>query len=347
MLKDVVEIENNDDYLVFFNYEFVLCLLELGIFPNRITYIANHNDSYLLTRDGMAGRSGMRTILFDKTIYEKYSYRKQWKEYIMNKLNGKKDFIAVGNIPFTINSTDSSNSKKIGNDFIKLMNEFKKACYILPAKFDSKTFKEELILNPKLTKIVYHESALFDIEKSYKTCHVLLNDKPSNTFIYTSNSTTFEELLVKEKNLELSKIIGKSIYVDSSKSSLSDLWIRGNYNDTDLKSKGKYKVINKIGNNSGQDDFSFLCHDEEKTGIGKWKVVIPNVTNGWAVKVAGPDYSISYSIVGFELPNKKSAYKLKKYLLEDETIKMIKSLKTSAANTKTLFSKILLPDGLI
>jgi hypothetical protein len=153
--------------------------------------------------------------------------------------------------------------------------------------------------------------------------------------------------LVKEKNLELSKIIGKSIYVDSSKSSLSDLWIRGNYNDTDLKSKGKYKVINKIGNNSGQDDFSFLCHDEEKTGIGKWKVVIPNVTNGWAVKVAGPDYSISYSIVGFELPNKKSAYKLKKYLLEDETIKMIKSLKTSAANTKTLFSKILLPDGLI
>jgi hypothetical protein len=346
MLQDLTWTDK-DNFVVFFNFEFIMCLMKLGVTPNRITYIAPSKESFYVVQDRGWGKLGMKSILFDLGIYKKYQNRKQWKKYLMKKIGKLDEFIGVGNIPFTVNSTDSTNSKKIGNDFIKLMNEFQQSCYILPAKFDSKTFKEDLILNPKLKKVTYHEKPLFDIEQSYKTCHVLLNGEHGNEFTYTSNATSEIEILKKVKNLELSKIIGKSLYVDGGSIKLSDIWVRGNFNDNDLKSDGKYKVVNKIGNNTGRDDFSFLYHDLENTGYGKWKVLIPNVTNGWAVKVAGPEYSISYSIVGFEVKDKESAYKLKDFLLNDGTIKLIKSLKTSAANTKTLFSKITLPNGII
>jgi hypothetical protein len=345
MLQDVVTIENDDDYLVFFNYEFVLCLLHLGVTPNRITYIANHNDSYLLTRDGMAGRSGMRTILFDKTIYEKYSYRKQWKEYIMNKLNGKKDFIAVGNIPFTINSTDSSNSKKIGNDFIKLMNEFKKACYILPAKFDSKTFKEDLILNPKLKKIVYHKKSLFDIAKNYYTCHIVTTEIDSNEFIFEDNISK-SIILKKDINLQLSREIDDTFILNSSKKTLGSLWIRGNEHDGALKTKGKYKVVSKVG----RDDANFIVHkysNTETTGFGKWKVVMANVSSGWVAKLVPPDFSICYSIIAFSFDNKKNAECVRDFIMNPTKREFFRQLRSSDANTKTLFDKIELPDGII
>lgn len=346
MLQDL-SWTSDDKFVVFFNFEFVMCLMKLQVTADRITYIAPSKESFYEVRDGGWGERGMKSILFDLSIYKRYQNRKQWKSHLMKKIGKLDEFIAVGNIPFTVNSTDSTNSKKIGNDFIKLMNQFQQSCYILPAKFDSKTFKEDLISNPRLKKVVYHESALFDIEQSYKTCHVLLNGENRDNFVYTSNATSEIEILKKVKNLELSKIIGKSVYVDENTIKLSDIWIRGNYNDNDLKSYGNYKVVNKVGNNTGKDDFSYLHHDVENTGNGKWKVIVPNVTNGWAVKVAGPEYSISYSIVGFEVKDEESAYKLKDFLLNKNTIKFIKSLKTSAANTKTLFSKIPLPDGLI
>jgi hypothetical protein len=348
MLKDVVTNENYDDYLVFFNYEFVLCLIELGVTPNRITYIANHNDSYLLTRDGMAGRSGMRTILFDKTIYKKYSYRKQWKEYIMNKLNGKKDFIVVGNIPFTMNETDSTNSKKIGNDFIKLINSLaKKACYILPAKFDSKTFINELILNKSLNKIVYHKKAIFDIHDGIKTCHILLDDnKKSDTFVYTDNISLDKIKLKKSNNLVLSKDVFDSYEVDTSVMSLGDLWTRGNKSLNKLKGNGQYKVITNLGSYS-IDSFESTYDDEETTGRGMWKVIIPNMGGGRAVKIASPEYSLSYSVIGFCVSSKIKAKKLHEFFIENKIMEKITKVATSGANTKTLFSKITLPDGII
>jgi len=348
MLQDVVEIENNDDYLVFFNYEFVLCLLHLGVTPNRITYIANHNDSYLLTRDGMAGRSGMRTILFDKTTYNRYSYRKQWIQYIMNKLNGKKDFIVVGNIPFTMNETDSTNSKKIGNDFIKLINSLaKKACYILPAKFDSKTFINELILNPFLKKIVHHKKSLFDISNAIQTCHVVLDTtKKQKTFLFTNNVMSESIELTKSNNLILSKDVHDSYEMDKNCLSLGDLWIRGNKNLNKIDGTGNYNVITSLGSYL-TEEFETSFDTQENTGLGKWKVIIPNMGGGRAVKIAGPEYSLSYSVIGFCVETKTQAKKLHNFFIKEDIMNRVKKVATSGANTKTLFSKIILPNGII
>jgi hypothetical protein len=350
MLQDLTW-TNDDKFVVFFNFEFVMCLMQLGITPNKITYIAPSSESHYEVRDAGWGELGMKSILFDLSIYNKYKSRNQWKTHLMKKIGKLNEFIAVGNIPFTINSTDSSNSKKIGNDFIKLMNQFKQACYILPAKFDSKTFKEDLILNPKLKKIVYHQTALFDIAADFKTCHVVLSGNQTN-FIYQINNSSNTLTLNKCNNIILSSNLDTSGYIDFTKKTIGDLWNRGQKNKTNndttkqLSGYGKYEVVSNVGKN-GNDDFEIILDDEENTLYGKWKVIIANVSGGTAVKIAPPKYSISYSVVGFEVPSEEAAIKLKNFLQTNDVIKLWKSFKRTNANTKSTFLNITLPDGII
>jgi hypothetical protein len=345
MLQDLVW-ANEDKFVVFFNFEFVMCLMQLGITPNRITYIAPSNESYYAVRDCGWGELGMKSILFDLSIYNKYKSRNQWKKHLMKKINKINEFIAVGNIPFTINSTDSSNSKKIGNDFIGLMNKFKKACYILPAKFDSKTFKNELILNPSLTKIVFHKRKIFNISDLIYTCHVITNNESnSDEFIFTDNTTKEFIKLKKSKNTILSKNFNESFISNEQGSKLSDLWNRGNKHLNEITKTGEYKVITSLGD-SKTNDFKYELDETETTGLGKWKVVMPNMRCK-SFKLAGPEFALSYSIIGFLVDTKEQAESLYKYFEDIDIIDMTNKLATSGANTKTLFSKIPLPHGII
>ena len=263
----------------------------------------------------------------------------------MKKIGNLNEFIAVGNIPFTVNSTDSTNSKKIGNDFIKLMNEFNQSCYILPAKFDSRSFKNELVLNDNLKKIVYHKKPLFDIAQNYYTCHVVIGNCVTDEFIFQDNISKSIKLK-KDINLQLSREIADTFILDSSKKTLGSIWIRGNEHDGKLKKSGKYKVVSKVG----KDDNSFVSYkysDTETTGLGKWKVVMANVSSGWVAKVVPPDYSICYSIVAFPFDTKETAELVQQYIMNSSKREFFRQLRSSDANTKTLFDKIVLPNGII
>jgi hypothetical protein len=344
MLQDLTW-TSNDNFVVFFNFEFVMCLMKLGVTPNRITYIAPSKESFYVVRDGGWGERGMKSILFDLSIYKRYQNRKQWKSHLMKKIGKLDEFIAVGNIPFTVNSTDSSNSKKIGNDFIKLMNQFNQSCYILPAKFDSKTFKEDLILNPKLKKIVYHKKPLFDIAQNYYTCHVVTSPSEFDSFSFEDNISK-KIKLKKDINLHLSREVDDSFLLDTSKKILGSYWIRGNEHDGKLKKNGKYKVISKVGKND--DKFPlFKYSDIENTGIGYWKVVMANVSSGWVAKVVPPEYAICYSIIAFPFESKECAESIKNFLMDTNKKEFFRKLRSSDANTKNLFDKIAIPDGLI
>jgi hypothetical protein len=346
MLQDLTW-TSDDNFVVFFNFEFVMCLMKLGVTPNRITYIAPSKESFYVVRDGGWGERGMKSILFDLSIYKRYQNRKQWKTYLMKKIGKLNEFIAVGNIPFTVNSTDSSNSKKIGNDFIKLMNQFSQSCYILPAKFDSKTFKEDLILNPKLKKIVYHKKPIFDIHEGVKTCHVITNISENyKTLHYTDNISSEVVSLKKDINLILSREFKESYIVDSSKLTLGNLWTRGDVNLNKISKNGKYKVITSLGSYK-EDAFNFEYDDTETTSLGKWKVIIPNLGGGKSLKIAGPEYALSYSVIGFCVDTEEQVKRLYDFIITNNILKEAQKIKTSNANTKTLFDKIVLPDGLI
>jgi len=347
MLQDLTW-TSDDKFVVFFNFEFIMCLMKLGVTPNKITYVAPSKESFYVVRDGGWGERGMKSILFDLSIYKRYQNRKQWKSNLMKKIGKLNEFIGVGNVPFTLNDSDSDNSKKIGNDFIKLMNQFKKSCYILPFKYHSKTFNEQLIYNESLQKIVYHDRKLFDIAGDVYTCHVLIdNENKTNNFIYTNNTTSGIKVFDKDKNISLSKNIDLSGYFDSSVGTLGDIWTMGKSNRQDLKSSGKYKVVSKVGKNDGTDNFEYLYSDEETTSLGLWKVIVAKTSGGVACKIASPDFSIGHSIVGFIVKDKISAEKLKSYLQSDLIVSLWKSLKTNNDNTKSVFLKIPLPDGII
>lgn len=346
MLQDL-NWTSDDRFVVFFNFEFVMCLMKLGVTPDRITYIAPSSESFYVVRDGGWGKRRMKSILFDLGIYKRYQNRKQWKSHLMKKIGKLDEFIGVGNVPFTLNDSDSDNSKKIGNDFIKLMNQFKKSCYILPFKYHSKTFNEELIYNKSLQKIVYHNRKLFDIAGDVYTCHVIVdNDNKRNDFIYTNNASDDFKVLDKGKNISISKNIELTSYFDSSVMTLGDIWNRGKLNDSQLKNEGRYPVVNKVGKD-GDDKFGYLYSDEEVTLLGKWKVVVAKTSGGTACKIVSPEYSISQGVIGFEVKDEQTANKLKDYLKSSEIISLWKSLKTNNDNTKSVFSKIPLPDGII
>src|SRR5210317_411486 len=107
ILKDL-NINENEKYVVFFNFEFVVVLRKLGVSLNNIIFISGERKFYGFIRNEF-GKFGLKTILFDTKQYQKYKSRKKWKNYIMKKIGKPNDFIGVGNIPFTINSTDSTN----------------------------------------------------------------------------------------------------------------------------------------------------------------------------------------------------------------------------------------------
>ena len=266
----------------------------------------------------------------------------------MKKIGKLDEFIAVGNIPFTMKNENSEKGMiQIGNDFIKLMNEFNKSCYILQAKYDSPTFKNQIIKNKNLKSITNHSKQIFDINSNIYTCTVLIDsDYESEFFTYSNNIETKKIKLNKKFKLALSKNIDDTISIDDSKFTLGDLWKNGNKYLNQLTNTGKFKVIKALGSYK-TNQFEWTFDDSENTSFGKWKVILPIKGGGRAVKIAGPEYSVCFSVVALEVDSEDTAKSLKKWIEDNEILTYLNSIRTSGTNSKSLLSKIVLPDGII
>lgn len=346
ILKDL-NINENEKYVVFFNFEFVVVLKKLGVSLNNIIFISGERKFYGFIRNNF-GKFGLKTILFDTKVYQKYESRKKWKNYIMKKIGNPKDYIAVGNIPFT---TKNENSQKgminIGNDFIKLMNQFKKSCYILQAKYDSSTFQNEIIKNKNLKKITNHSKQIFDINSNIYTCTVLIDSEyESDYFIYSNNIETKKIKLDKKYKLALGRTIEDTISIDNSKLTLGDLWKNGNRYLNQLTNSGRFKVIKALGSYK-TDEFEWTYDDFEDTSFGKWKVILPTKGGGKAVKIASPEYSVCFSVVSLEVESEDVAKSLRNWIVENDILSYLNSIRTSGTNSKALLSKIVIPNGIV
>jgi hypothetical protein len=340
----------DDKFVVFFNFEFVMCLMKLGVTPNRITYVAPSKESFYAVRDGGWGERGMKSILFDLSIYKRYQNKKQWKSHLMKKIGKLDEFIVVGNIPFTINDSESDNSVKIGDEFVKLINSSaKKYCYILRWKSDSTTFRKKIILDDRLSKIVFHKKAIFDIHDNIKTCHIVGDSIPHDKFVFKDNVSDKFIKLNKVPNLVLSNNIIDSYEIDTSKKNLGDFWTRGTkyLKDIDLnKKEGKYKVIYSLGNWK-DDSFNYTFDDFENSTLGKWKIILPLNGGGRAINIAGPEYSVIYNVIALQFDNENDCKKVYEWAKKISLTDILNKLRTSGQNNKVLLSKITLPDGLI
>jgi len=346
ILKDF-NVNENQKYVVFFNFEFVVVLKKLGISLNNIIFISGERKFYGFIRNSF-GKFGLKTILFDTKQYQKYKSRKKWKNYIMKKIGKLNEYVVVGNIPFT---TKNENSQKgminIGNDFIKLMNQFKKSCYILHAKYDSSTFQNEIIKNKNLRKITNHSKPIFDINSNIYTCTVLIDSEyESDYFTYSTNIETKEIKLDKKYKLALGRTIDDTISIDNSKLTLGDLWKNGNRYLNQLTNSGRFKVIKALGSYK-TDEFEWTYDDFEDTSFGKWKVILPTKGGGKAVKIASPEYSVCFSVVSLEVESEDIAKLLRNWIVENDILSYLNSIRTSGTNSKALLSKIVIPDGII
>lgn len=340
----------DDNFVVFFNFEFVMCLMKLGVTPNKITYIAPSKESFYVVRDGGWGERGMKSILFDLSIYKRYQNGKQWKKHLMKKIGKLDEFIVVGNIPFTVNDSESDNSVKIGDEFVKLINSSaKKYCYILRWKSDSNTFRKKILLDDRLSKIVFHKKPIFDIHDNIKTCHIVGDSCTHDKFVFKDNISDSFVKLNKVSNLVLSNDIIDSYEIDTSKKNLGDFWTRGTkyLKDIDLnKKEGKYKVIYSLGSWK-KDSFNYTFDDVENSTFGKWKIILPLNGGGKAINIAGPEYSVIYNIIALQFNNENDCKKVYEWAKKTNLTDTLNKLRTSGQNNKVLLSKITLPDGLI
>jgi hypothetical protein len=272
----------------------------------------------------------------------------------MKKIGKTDDFIVVGNIPFTINDDTEyekrGRSKNIGDDFINLIHKLSKNgkyVYIMRQNFESNSFKKNVILDSNLNKIVYHSKSIFDIHDNIKTIHIVGDSlKKSNTFTYHSNSSSDTITLPKDDNVILSRNIKKSFIPTNTFTTLADIWVNGNRLMQDITHSGKYKMITTPGNYK-TDEVNFTFDETEDCTFGKWKVVLPYRGGGRGIKIAGPEYSISRSTIALVVPNKQSAINLKNWMLKNDVMTELNELRLSSTNSKSLFSKIPLPDGII
>ena len=124
------------------------------------------------------------------------------------------------------------------------------------------------------------------------------------------------------------------------------MWILGKKYLNQLDHKGDNKVITTLGSYKN-DDFEWELDSSEITTKGQWKVILPKNQSGWAIKIAGPEYSISASIVGLVVKDKQTALNLKDWMVSENIINRLSKIRSSFVNSKTAFSKIELPDGLI
>jgi hypothetical protein len=257
------------------------------------------------------------------------------------------DFI-VGNPPFTsARGKSKTGVKKIGNDFIRLMNRLsKKSIYVLHAKLDSPTFYTELIQNPALKKIVFHKEKEFNIGDKIYTAHVYVdNETHTDTFIYTDNIGSEELILPKSSNTILSPIVSESFVIDPSKRTLADLWIRGKKTKSKLSGQGRYEVITNIGKNDS-DELVTMRDDEESTSYGKWKIVF-SVGARNKMKIAGPQYSIIQNIVALSFDTEEQCRAVFDWINNTGTNLLFDKFRTSSYNNKVLFQKFVLPDEIL
>jgi hypothetical protein len=260
----------------------------------------------------------------------------------MNKVSISKKFdIVIGNPPYQLNTSDSSNTTALYDKFYYIAKEVSKQyiSFVIPyewTKRNNSKFKKEMFDSGVLSKLNVHTRQEFkgiqkvtcdflvDLKKTSKEVEVSTNKGLDNTLTLSSESLLLNNLTLLEK----------------PSTGLDLLWKRGTTSISELSEKGKYPVVYSLG---GKKPIKILYSDTETTGLGKWKVAVSNlggIGNIGAVKILPPEYAHNYSIVSFAVGSESEAVDLQKYLTSENIRELVQNAKGSTPNSKSIFSYI-------
>jgi hypothetical protein len=324
----------NTRILILCNIEFILTLSNLNIDLNNVYFVTQNNTDFIYVS---------RLLKVDNVILLKYSN--------INNLETMKKFdIIIGNPPYNTpkTKTKSSNTGKLYMQFlITALKCSDVVAFITPAKDTNNpksTFNK--ILTGGGLRLCYDTTTYFNI--AYSTCCFIIDR--TYTGMTDIKNTKGDKIAY---NILPGDIIPlqETTIVKFSKDvkMLSSMWQRSTVyrNDSRIGSKG-IKMADSVGYRNEDVVYvdiaalptDFKCYSQ-------WKVIIPNVgdyDNIGNVKVCPPNTGTSYGIVCFGVDTEQHAKQLKVYLESDFVKQIVKSIKITTPNSKSLFNNIPVPD---
>ena len=283
-----------------------------------------------------------------KLIY--ITHKDFFSEDFINKMKVKINRI-VGNVPYQDKegNENSTNSADLYVDFVyhAFGLDVDEISYIIPSDWtgpNTSNFKkymfnkglEILTFLPDGTFNAHVNTCFFTYNKNYKgNCKVIdLNNIERNI-----NLT--HELMLSDTHAETDFI--KKFPLNKK---MSYRWLRGSINKNQIVSSTKgVELIKNVGKlNEKLEDIVTIDPLLENTGYGIKKVVLPNMGTDseklGAIKTAKDDHVGGHSVVFLTLDSDETHESIISYLNSNIIKALIKSIKSSTPNSKSVFSYI-------
>lgn len=321
------KIELNGDILVMFNIEFVVSLVyTYNITPDTITFYSDHQN-----KSEMARRLGIK--------------------YIITTLGTDMQFdVVVGNPPYQDKkgNENSTNSTDLATQFVYKSFDLSRQsiALIIPSDWvgpNTSNLKKFLFTEKKLKSLALYGDKWFREAKS--TCAIVY-DKNHNgdceVVDITGNSQSMD--LSTVELLAYDNVQTNFIQKFNTAKNLGSRWLRGSLhlNKVSQVAAG-VEFICAVGKKDDLLTTQMVSPLAENTGANINKLVISNVytnTSIGNIKLAKKSQVGGHSVVFLTGKSDEELLNLRAYL-ESKVIKLlIKSIKTSSPNSKSLFKQI-------
>jgi site-specific DNA-methyltransferase (adenine-specific) len=276
-----------------------------------------------------------------------------YKYCLINEVNMKFDVI-VGNPPYQDDSTGSSTktTNLYAPFFYKaesLIKDTGTLSMIIPSDWigpNSSSFKSYVFNARTVKEITLHPyKKYFKVKKA--TCNVIMNKSYSGDCNVTDTHGVTVSLDLRDQDF-LSKnnldIEYRNIFANNP--SMSHRWLRGKLNRNQIvEDPSGIEYIEGCGRAGLPMDIKKIDPSLEDTGYGLFKIVMPNVggTNGDLgnnVKIAEQYQVGGHGVVFLVTNSAQESENLLAYLRTNPIKQLIKKVKTSSPNSKSLFENI-------
>jgi len=316
--------------------------------PHQILYLAKEPFSKALQQDLTNLKTkGQVSVVACDPGYAEYYRNNGYTTYTTHEFFAMTDIkfdVIVGNPPYSDRTSNSTNNKGIDDRFFeKSMKLSGYVSMIIRSKHfvnQSSTFRKDLFSSGFISKIEYLPEDTFTIV-NVRTCVVTYNrDHKGLTEVKTldgnvANINLNEDTIIHPVNGTLT----------SPTNNLAFRWKRGKLHlNQVVESSEGVTFVKALGRRDDDIETCVIDPSAESFGYKKYGVMIPNMgtANGAIGKVVVKPYEAvaGHSIVQFWTDTEEEAIQLAEYLQSDDVTELIKTIKFSNPNPKSLFQLI-------
>lgn len=317
----------NQSILVLFTVEWALYLQEVGY--NNVC-VASNGDAVI---ESLCKKLGLK--------YQDIS------EIEKNKM---KFDVVVGNPPYQdkVGNENSTSSADLASRFVLLSLSIGSiVALVIPSDWagpNKSILKKTLFSSNKLTHLCLYKDKWFNVKKH--TCCIMydanyngdckVTDISGNTILLDLSSVDCISLTNVE-TLFLQKFA-------NCKKSLADRWIHGSlYLNNVVETNSGVEFVAAVGKKTESVKTITIDPQQESTGLGLHKVVLPGVGDNGKIgniKLSNPNQVGGHSVVFLTTQSDAESVNLKTYLETKFVRFLIKSIKKSTPNSKSVFKNI-------